>query len=307
MKGDYKKNETLEKAILEKFKKKRKKEESIFIFLSSLYMNYLSDELSANSTEGYIGYFNEVLRIRFRFISYINEKRLKREKVVEPLELDYFYNQKPALPESFKTSFFILLGYLLLMTGLVCWFSEKFLRRDSEKRELPAWILMIKQGLLNYKRFKDSAILKESYAAFTSGGGLGLDENHKYLMHFLYVPVKAVCKYLSRQKKIDEKKMTNLLALFDITMDTPLTEQNVFSFHVVFVLSQDFKLLVINDFLSKMSYLFYEKFEEALKYILESGKTVLFLSLKSFKLKGEDKYLDNEEIETINLIYQSLR
>jgi hypothetical protein len=303
----FRKNEKLEKGTLEELINDKRKEESRSIFSPSLYLYYLADELSANSSADYTRYFNEVLTLRFRFISYINDKRLKGEKVVHPLDLDYFYMQKPILPESFKTSLFILLGYLLLVMCFTYLFSGKFLKKDGEKSKFPAWALSLKPGKLNYKKFEDSATLKETYAALTNGDASGLDENCIFLKQFLNVPVHAACKHLSRLKKIDEKKITHLLALFDITMDTPLLEQNVFEFHVAFVLSQDSKLLVIWDFLSKMSYSFYEKFEEALKYILESGKTLLFLSLKSFKLKTEDKYIDNEESQSLDLKYHSLR
>jgi hypothetical protein len=247
--------------------------------------------------------------MRVRFITYINEKRLKGEKIVQPLDLDYFHQQKPVLPGSFKAGLIILMGYFLSMNGVLWRFAGMFSRVPGEKSALPSWIERLEPQRLNHKKFKDQSLLERSYASLTYGKGdtSGLDENCDFLRQFLNLPVQDVIKYLSGSIRYDEEKMTHLFTLFDVRKSTPLSEKNIFLFHVASVLAEDSKLLVINDFLGNQSFSFYEKFEEALKYILNTGKTVLFLTLKSFKLKSEDKYLDEEDIQTVNLEYHSLR
>lgn len=251
------------------FLRKMKRDIDIFSFLNALFpvdfVNFVSAELSGKGYEEYLNFLNYVIELKDQFMRFYGQKRYETSSPEMPLEsfiknFENIYRSRGRLPGNSGTGMVVMVFYIVILSGLVCWSN----RKKKITVESPEITGNIKQGhmlflLVNKNKQEEIAnALKQGKRSYLHR------ESHRIMNE--EVTARRFIEYACREKKIDKSKVMENLRLFAVQEKdlhrklSKYSEESKRKLICSLVFAEANEVIIIDDFIKGVSAEFEKQF-----------------------------------------------
>jgi hypothetical protein len=258
MNNGYKLNQKKEGDFLRKVKQ----DIDIFSFLNILFpvdfINFVSAEASGKGPEAYLDFLNYVIELRDQFLRFYGQKRYEAPTEEMPLEsfinnFENIYRSRGRLPENFGTGIAVMVIYIAILSGLVCW-SNRDKKITVEAPEISGNIRQGHMLFLLVNKHKQVEIVN----ALKQGKRSHLHrESHRIMNE--EVTARRFIDYACREKKIDKSKVMENLELFAVQEKdlhrtlSKYSEESKRKLICSLVFAEANEVIIIDDFIKGVS------------------------------------------------------
>jgi hypothetical protein len=306
LKEGYRLNEQRELAFLGNEKEVASFKETISAFFPPSYYQFISKELSNAGDSAYHLFKETSFNYKYQFTVYYIQKRFySKDKAIESfIKTDEnIIPNKVVRPKLFIPALGISIFLCSILFLIVLNLLQRY-RRDESANNLN-WIP--KPGVIHFKLFStenDRDIAFQGLNSFAC-----LDKDDSETRDYVNIGMLPFVNYFIHISGTDKEKVFQLLRLFDVQpSNIKLDSTLIKKIYAAIILAHDgCSSVVMNDFIKNEDHETCEQFEEVLRDLLKTGKSVLYLSSQMYNPKGRKQILTIADITEIDINIVSLK
>lgn len=301
-----KENEKTEMIYLDKMKGLTNLNERISLFWPVSYGLLLTRELSLEGDRQHFNFMNYSLQTKLDFtLFYVKKRFYTSENQVESFikNNENVFSFKPIILESLLSAVLLNVIYCSVILIATLALLKHKLSQNNGELSLLEWTP--RQSMFFFKLCDNQVSRDSIFKYFESLNQYAcLDIDNEDLLEFAGMKIGDIIEYYT----LDKAPVLKILNMFEITdLNAALDKSTVKRIYAAIILSGTQESIVVNDFCKNVDSVFYGQIQGVLDFLLNGGKSILYLSSDMFTGLNRREAFTNSDIATVDITSISLR